>query len=50
MNQIVINSIIIDYTIQVCIKNNNKIVFVKSKIILLSNKTIVQLNNKNKKT
>jgi hypothetical protein len=35
---------------QVFVKNNNKIVFVKSKIILLSNKTIVQLNNKNKET
>jgi hypothetical protein len=33
---------------RVCIKNNNKIVFVKSKIILLNNKTIVQLNNKDK--
>jgi len=37
---------VINYAMRVCVINNNKIVFIKSKIILLSNKTIVQLNNK----
>ncbi len=32
---------------RVRIKNNNKIVFVKSKIILLNDKTIIQLDDKN---
>jgi len=36
-----IDSNVINYAMRVRIKNNNKIVFVKSKIILLSNKTIV---------
>jgi len=35
---------------QVCVKNNYKIIFVKNKIILLNKKTIVQLNNKDKET
>jgi len=35
---------------RVRVKNNNKIVFVKSKIILLSNTTIVQLNDKDEET
>jgi len=35
---------------QVRIKNNNKIVYIKSKIISLSDKTIVQLNNKGEET
>jgi len=35
---------------RVRVKNNNKIVFVKSKMILLSSKTIVQLNDKDEET
>ena len=41
---------VINYAMRVHVKNNNKIVFVKSKIIWLNNKTIIELNNKDKKT
>jgi len=35
---------------RVRVKNNNKIVFVKSKITLLSDKITVQLNDKDEET